>query len=30
VALAETQGPALIRRAVEKDESLAWLWRKRS
>ncbi len=26
VALAEEYGPALIRRAVESDEELAWLW----
>jgi 5-methylthioadenosine/S-adenosylhomocysteine deaminase len=26
VALAEESGPALIRRAVESDEELAWLW----
>jgi 5-methylthioadenosine/S-adenosylhomocysteine deaminase len=26
VALAEESGPALIRRAVESEEELAWLW----
>jgi len=29
VALAEEYGPALIRRAVESDEALAWLWEER-